>query len=186
LLSAASYLTITKPKNTKQNRTTRILSTNTNAVLGLPMYLTVAVIVAAVIIAILALGSYNMLMESQAHQMDSELGIIVAEAENMFEYADEGTSVTIHVDFPLTLRYVVFGSLPWSGFQEPTSFGITEATSNNYYYILSDGTTKTFHSSARFSSSDITKYELLHAGSYDLNLELENSGGFTYVKINPQ
>ncbi|MEM4258349.1 MAG: hypothetical protein QXL17_04265 [Candidatus Thermoplasmatota archaeon] len=152
----------------------------------MPMYLTVALIVAAVIIATFTIGIYNMITTSQAHAIEYELSKIVAEAEHMYQYADEGSMVTVDVTFPATLKYAVFGSTPLPGGQEPTNRQLNPATANNYYYVLSDGTVSPFHSPVCFSSEDPTKFAVVYAGNYRMCLELKKIGAVSYVSIYPQ
>lgn len=101
----------------------------------------------------------------------------------MFEYADEGTLVTVHVEFPDSMKYVVFGGMPKNGNDEPVNLFLDENTSNNYYFVMNDGTISTFHSIVRFSSYNETTITLFHPGIYDLTLELQYVGGKSYVKI---
>lgn len=156
---------------------------NDDAVLGLPIYLMVAIISAAAVIAMLALSMHHITTESQTYQVEYEIQRIISEAENMFEYADEGTLVTVHVEFPDSMSFVVFGDLPENGGAEPDDLTLEENTSNNYYFVMNDGTLLTYHSIARFSSDDETTIALFHSGVYDLTLELYYTGGKTYVKI---
>ena len=156
---------------------------NKDAVLGLPIYLIVAIISATAVIAMLVLSMHHITKESQAHQVEYEIQRIISEAENMFEYADEGTLVTIHVEFPDSMKYTVFGDLAENGNAEPVDLILDENTSNNYYFVMNDGTLMTFHSNARFSGNDITTIALFHSGVYDLTLELHHTGDTTYVKI---
>ncbi len=57
------------------------------AVMGLPIYIMVAIIVAAAIIAVFSIAIHNIWIDSQIHQVECETDKIVSEAENMFEYA---------------------------------------------------------------------------------------------------
>ena len=105
-----------------------------NAVLGQPVYLLVVIIIAAAIITLFSLSLQNIIMDSQIHQVVHEIDTILTEATNMFEYADEGSMVTVHVEFPTALRFIVFGGLPTNGTTEPTNLRLDENTNNNYYY----------------------------------------------------
>ena len=154
-----------------------------DAVVGLPTYLTVAVIIAAVILAVFSISVYGLLSDSQMHQIKCEIDKIVSEAENMFEYADEGTAITLHIIFPNSMKYVVFGSLPNNSNSEPVDLELDENTSNNYYFVTNDGDISIGHSHARFSSNDTSKISVFHSRTYDLKLELENVNGTTYVKV---
>jgi hypothetical protein len=153
------------------------------AVIGQPIYLLVALIVAAAIIAFFTLSIQQTAMNSQRNQVEHEVDKILIEATNMFEYAEEGTFVTIHVEFPATMRFLVFGGLPTNGTMEPTNLTLNETTSNNYYFVMIDGTLHTFHVNARFSSDNLTQISVFHSGTYDLALDLSHDGEKTYVKI---
>jgi len=154
-----------------------------NAVLGQPVYLLVVIIIAAAIITLFSLSLQNIIMDSQTHQVEHEIDTILTEATNMFEYADEGSMVTVHVEFPTTLRFIVFGGLPTNGTLEPTNLALDENTNNNYYYVMNDGTLRLFHSNARFSAENLTQMAVFHTGIYDLTLELCYYDEKTYVTI---
>ena len=156
---------------------------NNDAVLGLPIYLIIAIVSAATVIAMLVLSMHQITIESQTHQVEYEIQRIISEAENMFEYADDGTLVTVHVEFPSSMKYVVYGDLAENGNVEPINFSLDENTSNNYYFVMNDGTRMAFHSNARFSSNATTTIALFPSGVYDLSLELDTTGDKTYVKI---
>lgn len=152
--------------------------------MGLPIYIIVAIIVAAAIIAILSIAIYNVSLDSQFHKVQQEINKIVSEAENMFEYADEGTMITIHSEFPPAMKFAVFGSLPKNESNEINDFTLNENTSNNYFFVMNNGKISTYHSNARFSSKNTEQIAVLYPGSYDLKLELvKEFDGKTYVKI---
>lgn len=156
---------------------------NKDAIMGLPIYLIVAIITATAVIAILVLSVHHITTESQTYHVESELQRIISEAENMFEYADEGTLVTVHVEFPESMKFAVFGDMPEDKNAEPVNLSLDEDTSNNYYFVMNDGTLSAFHSIVRFSSYNETTMALFHPGIYDLTLELCYIGGKSYVKI---
>lgn len=153
------------------------------AVLGQPVYLLIALVVAATIIVLFTLSLQNVTIDSQFHQVEHEIDTILTEATTMFEYADEGTSVTLHIEFPPSLQFIVFGGLPENSIEEPTDFTLDDNTSNNYYFVMSDGTLRSFHTNARFSGENLTQMAVFHPGTYDLSLELCHDNGKTYVKI---
>jgi len=158
---------------------------NDEAAIGLPVYVMVAIIVGSIVFAAFALSIYNIHKDAQVDIVAAEIEKITAEAENMFEYADEGTQVTIHVDFPNSMRFMVFGSLPTDGISEPSDLSLNEDMSNSYYFVMDDGTIKTYSSNARFSGESTNEIAILHPGSYNLKIELVESEGKSYVKINP-
>ena len=154
------------------------------AVMGLPIYIVVAIVVAAAGMAVFSIAIYNIWMDSQIHQVECEIDKIVSEAENMFEYAVEGTIVTVHADFSPSMRFIVFGGLPKNSSYESTDIKLDENTSNNYYFVMNNGRIFTFHSNARFSGKNHSEIAVFHPGVYDLKLELiKGDNGRTYVKI---
>jgi hypothetical protein len=159
------------------------LSGEENAVLGQPVYLLVVIIIAAAIITLFSLSLQNIIKDSQIHQVEHEIDTIMTEATNMFEYADEGSIATVHVEFPTTLQFIVFGGLPTNDTREPTNLTLDENTNNNYYYVMNDGTLRVFHSNARFSSKNLTQIAIFHTGTYVLTLELCYYDEKTYVTI---
>ncbi len=153
------------------------------AMIAFPSYLLVAIITSSIIIGIFSLSILNTINNSKKEIVRKEIEKIVTEAENMFEYADTGTLVNIDVDFPDTLRFLVFGDIPKNGTNLPKELDLSEETSNNYYYVLDDNTIESFSSNARFSGNRTTNISVLFEGNYNLNLELSNDGDKTYVKI---
>jgi hypothetical protein len=101
----------------------------------------------------------------------------------MFEYADNGSLRIVSVKFPSSMRFIVFGQVPLDGTNEPTYLTLDENISNNYYYVMEDGTVRTFHSNARFSNHNMTQVALFHSGTYDITLVLRQTGGKTYLTM---
>jgi len=160
------------------------LSFGKKAVLGLPSYIMVALVVSAAVIAVFSLSIYNIWLDSQFHQVEYEVDKIVSEAEDMFEYADEGTMVTVHVEFPDSMRYIIFGGLPCNSSSIPVGFNLDENTSNNYCFVMDDGRSSVSHSNARFSGNRTDEIAVFYPGVYDLKLELvKGLNGRSYVKI---
>ena len=156
---------------------------NERAIIGLPIYLLVALIVTTTILAIFTLSIMNTTQESQIYQLNHEIDKIITQATNMFEYADSGSTVTIPVVFPSSMRYLVFGDLPRNGIDIPDNLTLYENTSNNYYFVMNDGSVFTYHSNARFSGKNETTFAIFHPGTYNIVLELTQYRGKTYVKV---
>ena len=156
---------------------------NNSAMVGYPVYLLVAIIASTLIIGIFSFSMINIINQTKKDNILREIEKIISEAENMFEYADAGSEITIDVDFSDMLKFIVFGSLPINGTQYPNNYTIDEKTSNNYYYVLDDGELYSFSSHVRFSSNETNKISVFSSGSYDLVLDLEKIGGHSYVKI---
>jgi hypothetical protein len=164
-------------------RKAKMLLGEKNAVVGQPIGLLVILIITTIIITLFSLSIQNLLKDSQIHQMEQEINTILTDASNMYEYAAEGSMDILHIEFPLSLRFIVFGALPRNGMLEPTDLSLDENTSNNCYFVMNDGTLKIFHSNARFSSSNLTQMALFHSGTYDITLELCSNEGKSYVTM---
>ena len=154
------------------------------AMLGFPVYLLVAIIISSIVLVGFAFSILQMHNDAQVGIVQTQMEKITSDAENMFEYADAGTMVTVSVDFPGSMRFVVFGSLPRNGASQPSDLSLDEDMSNSYYFVMKDGTVKTFSSNARFSGESTDEIALLFPGSYNLCVELvEDTGGVSFVKI---
>lgn len=161
-----------------------IMLYNEKAVTGLPTYLLVAIIVSVSVIAVFSIGIFNIWKESEFHKAEFETDRIVAEAENMFEYADEGSLISLTAVFPSSMKFVVFGGLPENGNLEPTNFFLNQDTSNNYYFVMDDGRLYTGHTHARFSGESTDNIAFFSKGEFDIKLKLiKEVDGKTYVKI---
>jgi len=159
------------------------LENNENAVVSQPISLLVIFITAGVILTLMSLSVPSLLKDAQIHQVESQIDRILVEAENMFEYADTCTMATVHVELPISLNFLVFGSFPLNGTEEPTNLTLEENTSNNYYYAMNDGTLRCFHSNVRFSNLNMTQAVILYPGCYEVNLELRQAREHTYVAL---
>lgn len=164
-------------------RRIHLLWIDRDAVVGQPISLLMILIVAGIITTLLCLSIPYLMKESQIQNVEGEIDRILTEATNMFEYADNGSLRTISVEFPSSLRFVVFGQFPRNGTNEPTNLTLDENTANNYYYVMDDGTVHPFHSNARFSNHNMTQMVLFHSGAYDITLELCQQEGKTYLTM---
>lgn len=163
--------------------TTDIFSKNNYATVGQPFRLVVVLIIVSAIIMVFGLSLENLIADSQVHQIEQQVQEILSEASIMFEHADEGSKVILQVNFPTTLRCIVFGHLPSTGTLYPVNATLDENTSNVGYYVMTDGTIRSFHSNARFSDTTMTKIVVFYAGMYTITLELGTLGGKTYVTL---
>ena len=113
-----------------------MLITDQKAVLGLPVFLTVATFIASIILAIFICSLINIQRDSQNNQIEYQIDLIVAEAKNMFEYADDGSLIHKRVEFPGSMKMLVFGALPTQDEHISPNSTIDENTSNNYYCMF--------------------------------------------------
>jgi hypothetical protein len=156
---------------------------NEYAVLSHPIDLMVILIISTVIITFFCFSIQNLIENTHLHQVEHEVSMILTEATNMYEYATEGSMVTLQVNFPVSMHFIVFGALPMNGTNEPINRTLDETTNNNYYFAMDDGTVRTFHCSARFSGENLTQIAVFYPGSYDITMKLCNNGGKTYVTM---
>lgn len=164
-------------------RTTGKFLKNEYAMLGQPFRLAIVIIITAVIILLFYISLQSLIAGSDHHQIEQQLQKILLEASAMFEHADEGSYITLQVTFPKSLRFLVFGHLPNNNTLEPVNTTLNENTSNNGYYLMTDGTMCSFHSQARFSDSTMTHIAVFYPGSYTIILELRKQGGKIYVTL---
>ena len=160
-----------------------LMTKKDNAVLGLPIGLLVILFISTAIIILFCLSLQNLSKDSQIHQIEQQIETILIESSTMFEYANEGAIVTLHVEFPPSMSYLVFGQLPRNGTTEPIDRTFDENTSNNYFYVMDDGTMRTFHSHVRFSDINMTQIVVFYPGAYDITLALQQKEGKSYVTM---
>jgi len=155
---------------------------NQFGVIGIPIYLTVAIITASIILIIFAKSIVHILEESQTDIVKKQIEKIISEAENMFEYADSGSKIKIELDFPESMSFAVFGKMP-DNTSKPTNLEINEQMSNNYYFVMQNKEICSYSSNARFCGESTNKIAVLNKGKYSIYLELVYFDGKTYVKI---
>ncbi|MBN1860767.1 MAG: hypothetical protein JW840_04815 [Candidatus Thermoplasmatota archaeon] len=153
------------------------------AVLNQPLTLFVILIITTVILIVFGLSTQNFIRDSQLQHLEEQVHTILLETANMFEYGTNGTFVCISVDFPQSLRCLVFGFLPQNEIINPSDVLFDDNTSNSCYYILDDGTVRTFHSHVRFSNRNMTRCVVFFAGRYDISLQLCQKEGIPYVAM---
>jgi hypothetical protein len=153
------------------------------AVIGMPVYLLVAITTSSIILTVFSLSILNITKNAEVDSVKKEVEKIVSQAENMFEYADSGTVLTINVNLPNSLNKLVFGSLPQKNVFDEKDIIFDEDTNNNYFFVMDDGTTNVYSSNARFTGENIEQASLLKSGTYNLVIELIKNKGKTYVKI---
>lgn len=153
-------------------------------VVGLPVYLTIVLVVASAVFGYLVLSVFFLQGETDIKLAEAEIGVIVSEAESMYEHADQGTKTMVHVKIPEGVNFIVFGDLPSDGFSVPTDTSLDEDTCCNYYFVMDDGSFRSFSSFARFSGRSTSEISVLYPGSYDVCLELvKTKSDGSYVKI---
>lgn len=153
------------------------------AIVGMPVYLLVAIATSSIIFAVFSLSILHITKNADLDSVKKEVEKIVSEAENMFEYADSGTVLIINVNLQSSLNKLVFGSIPKKNIFDDKDIIFDENISNNYFFVMDDGTIEVYSSNARFTGENIGQVALLKSGSYNIVLELTKSEGKTYVKI---
>jgi hypothetical protein len=156
------------------------------AVIGQPIALLVILMIASVIIAVFCVSIPDRMKEEQRQHIEEQVNKILVEASLMFEYGDNGSQQTIQLNFPSSMRFIVFGHIPVDSAKEPTNLSLDEQTSNNCYYVMEDGTIHPYHSNARFSNHNMTQMMLFHPGTYIIILELRQKEGRPYVTMREQ
>jgi hypothetical protein len=156
---------------------------NDRAVIGMPVYLLVAITTSSIIIAVFSSSIMHIIHSTESDSVKKEIEKIVSEAENMFEYADSGTLLTINVNLPSSLNKLVFGSIPQKNIFDEENIIFDENTSNNYFFVMNDATLNIYSSNARFTGKNIGEAVVLKPGCYNLAIELVKNEGKTYVKI---
>ncbi len=156
---------------------------NEFGVIGTPVYLLVAIITASAILVIFTYSILNIVEESQTDIVKKQIEKILSEAENMFEYADSGSKITVDVNFPDSMNFVVFGAMSQDAISKPAVLTLTEAMSNNYYFVMQNKEVCTYSSNARFCGESVDEIAVLQHGEYIICLELVYFDGRTYVKI---
>ena len=153
------------------------------AVLSQPATLFITLVITTAILILFGLVTQNLSRDSELQHLEEQIHTILLEAANMFEYGTNGTVVNISVEFPQSLQYLVFGFLPQNKHIYPGGLPFDENTSNNCFYILDDGTMRTFHSHVRFSNRNMTHCVVFFAGRYEISLQLYQKEGKPYVAL---
>ena len=171
----------------------RKFSLDESAVEGLPVRLTVTVILFSVILALSARALYHFVSDENEKKLMGELDMIEKHASIIYMNGGardmndlegfSGTIEKINVHIPDNIAFAVFGGMPTKDGKPPET--MDEHSDNVYYYILNDGRVQTRSSVARFSANvtGLNKPLVLYPGEYELTLELVRNNNGTYVRI---
>lgn len=131
-------------------------------VLELPMQYIIAIVVAGIAISLMVVGAYNLWKDYELKKAIKEVKRIVDEAELIYTIGSEETNVTLDVNFPSSVKEIVF-------------------VANRYYILMKWGENKSFYAkNVKFSGKTI-----LYSSTKRISLKLIEDGGERYVEISP-
>ncbi|RLF41621.1 MAG: hypothetical protein DRN12_02685 [Thermoplasmata archaeon] len=150
-----------------------------SALIGYPIFLTIALISATITITFLYINIENLHRNLDIREVEEQLSLIVSKAETMDIYDSNNTIQTLNINLPDTLYIAVLGGIP-SDTGEPI---ISNETCNQYYYIMKDGTIKIYHSKVSFTFGESNKDVILTPGRHTITLKLYEKNGRSYVTV---
>jgi len=150
------------------------------AVFGLPIYLTVVVVVLSVISFFLYGSLQETLRTQDIHHCTEEIQRILSEATHMYTYGSDTARATLSLDVPSSIQVLVFGGLPKNESMEVIH---DQTTESNYFYTTDDGSLVTGHAQARFCGQTTSSAATFPPGHYHVTLELLMTTEGPYVKI---
>ncbi|MGP8321337.1 MAG: hypothetical protein ACT6FE_03300 [Methanosarcinaceae archaeon] len=140
---------------------------------ALPMRLTVAVILIAIIGMIIALSVLDLMSAARTHEAQVEISKIVHNAEQM-SLRGVGSVITLDIDIPDGVT-VVFGALPGNEHAWPN-----DAVN---YYIKIDSEQRVYETGAAFSNFEMDGAAELSSGPHRITLESVYNSDSTRVFI---
>jgi len=155
------------------------------AVIGIPTYLLVIIIVTAVITGMLAIGITSLQRNLCRQQVINQINTIVNKAEVISAASYDETVLTFKVTFPKDMKKAVFGALPINK-SENITFHQNILTEKSLCVLFDDNHRFIKHSPVRFCDRSGKSYATLSSGSYHLVLEVTQMNGESYVKIYQQ
>ncbi|MFO8077906.1 MAG: hypothetical protein R6U21_04630 [Thermoplasmatota archaeon] len=153
------------------------------AIMSLPTYLLIIVVVTAIAIILLTMGALDLQKNLQKQQIENQLETIMMKAKTMSTAAVDETTLIISVDFPNQMKTAVFGAIPQENETNKPFFLRNNHTKKSLCAILDDHQQIIKHSSMLFSGESIETYAELPSGSYDIMLRLIQRNGETYVQV---
>lgn len=159
------------------------LCLNKYGVVGLPVYLTVVLVVSSAVFSYLIFSVFFLKNEADEKLVSAEIDIIVSEAKSMYEHANQGTVSRVRIDIPSSVNFIVFGDMPKKDNSLPTDIDLDIEKSNNYYFVMENGEIQSFSSFVNFCGRNSDEISILYPGRYDVTLELVKTSRGSYVKI---
>ncbi len=136
-------------------------------VLELPMQYIIAIVVAGIAISLMSIAAYNLWKDYELKKAIKEVKRIVDEAELIYTVGSEETNVALDVNFPSSIKEIVFGSS-------------SKYLANRYYILMKWGENKSFYAkNVKF------KKTILYSSTKRISLELREDEGERYVEIFP-
>lgn len=157
----------------------RVFTHQNTAVVGLPIYLTVIGVVLAVALLLFGRILLNLSQIPASQNRDATMRDVLAEASQLYAYADEGSNRSVVLVVPCSMQVLVFGGLPGDG-----SAIIHDArTCSSVFYRAEDGTYVTAHVQARLCGQNASCAAIFTPGEYHLVLRLISTMEGPYVAI---
>lgn len=158
----------------------RVFLRDERAIEGMPMRITVTVVIFAVILGLTGKAAYDFIDDVKEKRLLDELDRIEKLASVMYAAGGgrdinnpedfSGTVESIRMKIPDNAAYVVFGGMP-DGAEDAR-------TDNAFYYVLNNGRVQASSSIARFSGPAV-----FYPGEYELTLELIRDNNGTFIAI---
>jgi hypothetical protein len=150
-----------------------------SAIVGLPVYLLVVIVAFSVAILFLSNITHESLTDQGYLRFSGDIHQLVSSASQIYSYADTQAVVTVDLDVPRSIQMLVLGGLPGTN----TSILHNDATSANYFYLLTDGSIVVNHASVRFCGANETCWAQFSPGHYHVTLQMLTTTEGPYVAV---
>jgi len=156
---------------------------NDDAILNLPSYLLVVVIITTLLFTVLIQGVLIFKEQSQLKEMERAIEHIISSAEYLTTHGKQGSRIAKTIAIPSCINFVSFGLPPTQiikkmGFENKSSF-----PSNIYVICYTDGRIEFEYVDFSFASDHPLDSYLLSEGSHKLFIEIIELQGNTYVRF---
>ena len=159
------------------------MKNNETAIISLPTYLLVIIIVASIATVLLTMGVFDLQKNLQTQQIENQIETILMKAETISAASVDETNLILTVDFPNQMKTTVFGAVPSQNSTNELSFLRTNYTKKSISVVFDNHQQIIKHTSISFSGKSVETYGELVPGSYDIVLKLIQQNGETYVQI---
>lgn len=159
------------------------MKSNETAIISLPTYLLVVIIVTSIATILLTMGVFDLQKNLQTQQIENQIETILMKAKTISAASVDESSLILTVDFPQQMKTTVFGAVPSQNNTNEASFLRTNYTKKSISVVFEDHQQIIKHTSTLFSGKSVETYGELAPGSYEIVLKLVQQNGETYVQI---
>ncbi|RLF56928.1 MAG: hypothetical protein DRN27_08790 [Thermoplasmata archaeon] len=154
-----------------------------HAIIGIPNQLFIIVILMSILFLLLFYAVTNFQKQTQINDLKKNMNQIINSAEYLTEYANHASIISSEINIPQIVKFVSFGPPPEYMIYNTNYNNISLFNERMYVICYENDIIEQYHTSFPFYIDHTNNSCILTKGSHQINMELIQTQGKTYVKI---